>query len=285
MWLSHERGLLPASEIYEVRASERAQRLLYYLKGAGRFYCDEYYMADGTDRTGFLLLYVVSGVLLLDMNGREEQVSEGELVFLSRRQEYRLRSQNKLEFLWVYMDGVNTVDFCNEILLEYGNIIHLEHAESVSGYMKRILTLFQDLGEIEEIMQSKLLYEMLCSILYRGDHTEHSRTRMSSDPQIEAIKRYFREHMNEEISTEELARNFHLSISQINRKFRDHTGQSPHEYLTNLRLNRAKVLLRDSQMTIAEIAGEVGYAYDTSLASAFRKKMGMSPREFRNKLV
>lgn len=80
----------------------------------------------------------------------------------------------------------------------------------------------------------------------------------------------------------ELAQQFHLSASQMNRLFRASTGQSPHEYLINLRINRAKTLLKETQLSVIEIAGEVGYAYDTSFAAAFRAKTGMSPRQFRS---
>lgn len=46
-------------------------------------------------------------------------------------------------------------------------------------------------------------------------------------------------------------------------------------------MNRAKILLKETQNSITEIAAEVGYGYDTSFAAAFRSRTGMSPRQFR----
>lgn len=282
MRLPHEKGLLPESEIYDEAPSERANRLLYFIRRAGHYFCEQNYITEKVNGNGFVLYYVVKGKMRLSVHGNEAVICEGELCFINGHEPYRYQALEPLEFLWILMDGANTESFCSEIYMEYGLEIQLEQVVWVSSQMRQILTLLQDNGRIDEVQASKMLHELLCSMLYTSRPAGDEVMPISSDPQIDAVKRYFREHLNEEVSTEELAKEFHLSISQLNRKFREHTGQSPHEYLTNLRINRAKILLKDSQMTIAEIAGEVGYAYDTSLAAAFRRKMGMSPREFRN---
>jgi AraC family transcriptional regulator len=63
--------------------------------------------------------------------------------------------------------------------------------------------------------------------------------------------------------------------------FKRSTGLAPHQYLGDLRLERAKRLLADGRTPIIEIAFEIGYANPSQFSSFFRKRTGLSPTEFR----
>ena len=191
-------------------------------------------------------------------------------------QPHAYHAVRSLEYLWLHFDGANTVDFYREILQTHGAVIRVDGNRYLLEQMQRIVNQMQQVGQINEVTASQRLHTLLCGLLYTTD-------RIAADhPLIAQAQRYLHEHLREELSVAELAQQFHLSASQMNRLFRASTGQSPHEYLINLRINRAKTLLKETQLSVIEIAGEVGYAYDTSFAAAFRAKTGMSPRQFRN---
>ena len=63
--------------------------------------------------------------------------------------------------------------------------------------------------------------------------------------------------------------------------FHQRTGFSPLEYLTRLRLNHASQLMAETALSIAEIARAVGYEDPLYFSRLFRRKMGVSPTEFR----
>ena len=63
--------------------------------------------------------------------------------------------------------------------------------------------------------------------------------------------------------------------------FKEEVGYTPHEYITMLRINRAKELLKSTDFPMSEIALRVGYEYPTSFTAVFQKKVGVTPREFR----
>ena len=72
-----------------------------------------------------------------------------------------------------------------------------------------------------------------------------------------------------------------ISRRQLERLFRQHTGVSPVEYYTELRVGRAHALLNETNLSIAEIAAATGFSGTSQLAARFRKRFGKSPGAYR----
>jgi AraC family transcriptional regulator len=76
-----------------------------------------------------------------------------------------------------------------------------------------------------------------------------------------------------------------LSPRHFRRLFRASTGVGPNEMFTNMRLERAARDLRDSQKNVTEISLDCGFSEPQHLATAFRRKFGLTPTEFRRKVA
>lgn len=279
MLLPHEKGLEPMSELYEATPSDRAARLLYFLQRSGYFYCDTDYYIEHTGQDGYLLFYVTKGKMCVFAHGEKAIIHAGECGFINCNEAHSYRAVESLEYMWIYFNGANTKMFWKEIFKEHGLVIPAEYSAYIRDQMQQFLHLLHTAGCMEETTASRMLYDIIYSMLDDGAADK------SDDPLIASVQQYLELHFSEDVSTAMLAKRFHLSVSQFNRKFRAGTGQSPHEYLVNLRISQAKKFLKETELSVTEIAGAVGYAYDTSFAAAFRSKVGMSPRQFRNLLV
>ncbi len=277
--LIHEKGIEPNSEMYQAIPSYRAQRLLYYLQGVGRFRCTMQYCVERRASDSFSIFTITEGRLKVGLDGQETTLCTGEFGFLNCNEQYRFQALEPVEYLWVHLNGANTWAFCEEVRSVRGVAIRPDNPRYIQQQLRQILDQVRRTGQVDEVGVSRSLHDLMCSLLYSN------RLEETNDPQIAAMQRYLAEHLNEEVSAADLAKRFHLSISQINRRFRESTGQSPHEYLVNLRISHSKTLLRESRRSIADIAGEVGYAYDTSFAAVFRSKVGVSPRQYRNMFI
>jgi AraC family transcriptional regulator len=99
------------------------------------------------------------------------------------------------------------------------------------------------------------------------------------------VARRVRERIEESlqcgVSLDELAREAGLSRFHFARSFKATTGLSPHRYLTSRRIERAKHLLAFTELAIAEIALEVGFASQPHFTERFRRATGRTPLEFR----
>lgn len=91
---------------------------------------------------------------------------------------------------------------------------------------------------------------------------------------------YLRSHYAEEVTSEELAAMCYLSVSQMRRIFAAEFGMSPTEYRAAERVKAASRLLAGSYESISTVAAAVGYGSQFAFSKAFRKVLGVSPREY-----
>jgi len=92
-------------------------------------------------------------------------------------------------------------------------------------------------------------------------------------------------HADEEIGLAELAEAASLSPSHFAHLFKDLVGLTPHGYLTNLRIERARALLVETELPITEIAARVGFRSPGYFATIFKAVAGISPRAYRTGAV
>ena len=89
---------------------------------------------------------------------------------------------------------------------------------------------------------------------------------------------------NQEIDIERLSKEACFSPFHFLRSFRSAFGETPHQYLTRRRIDRARELLAHSGLSITDICFEVGYESLGSFSTLFRKETGRSPLEFRTRI-
>lgn len=92
---------------------------------------------------------------------------------------------------------------------------------------------------------------------------------------------YIENHFDESISVAKLAKLSYYSERHFMRIFKNAYGCSPLEYIINLRMNRACVLLKGSAMTISETAKKCGFDDVNYFSRLFKKKVGISPSKFK----
>ena len=92
---------------------------------------------------------------------------------------------------------------------------------------------------------------------------------------------YMHDNMHADLALSALAGLTGLSRAHFFRAFRQSTGQSPGEFLAHLRMRHAMLLLETSALHIDEVATALGFTHARHFASAFTKRVGVSPRLFR----
>ncbi len=104
------------------------------------------------------------------------------------------------------------------------------------------------------------------------------------DPQIAQALRFVREHACDPIDVGDLLRVVPLSRRILEARFRRLLNHSPHTEILNVRLNRVKQLLADTDLSLEEIAARTGFAHPEYLSVTFKRETGETPRDFRGNL-
>ncbi len=95
-------------------------------------------------------------------------------------------------------------------------------------------------------------------------------------------KRYIESNFSKDISLDDVANNVDVSPYYFTRMFKEETGETFIEYLTRIRIERAKELIKDPVMPIGEVGQAVGYADPNYFSRIFKKNVGKTPSEYRN---
>ncbi|GHE76464.1 AraC family transcriptional regulator [Streptomyces longispororuber] len=100
---------------------------------------------------------------------------------------------------------------------------------------------------------------------------------------VRAAVALMRERLADPLTLADIAAAARLSVYHFLRVFRDATGETPHRHLTRLRIEEARRLLTDTDLTLAGIAARCGFAGPGSLSAAFLKHVGVRPSAYRER--
>ncbi len=135
-------------------------------------------------------------------------------------------------------------------------------------------------GQVDRLFAEGLMLALLSSLALIGEHkpaADWSRSGLAPW-QLRRAKEHLMENLARDVSLEELAAAVDLSKSHFSRGFRESTGHPPHRWLLSARIDKAKSLLLSSELSLAEIALEVGFADQSHFTRTFTKLVSVSPR-------
>ncbi|MAM71157.1 MAG: AraC family transcriptional regulator [Gammaproteobacteria bacterium] len=101
------------------------------------------------------------------------------------------------------------------------------------------------------------------------------------DESIINIQERMHQLFNTEINMQSLTDEFDLTQRSLNRRFKKATGLSPLQYLQQIRLDKAKELLKTTNLNVSEVADSVGYTDAAYFSALFKRKVSLSPGEYR----
>ncbi|GAB58000.1 helix-turn-helix domain-containing protein [Rheinheimera nanhaiensis] len=150
-----------------------------------------------------------------------------------------------------------------------------------SSLMKLWALCDQEDGVVSRLLARAAGYEILAG-LCRLSETPFTQTKGGLAPLAKRrVQECMRARLSEDISLDELAAEAQLSPFHFLRMFKQSVGVSPRAYLTQLRMERACELLEQTDLSIIDIAGEVGYSSSQVLARVFKKYKQISPTDYR----
>jgi len=156
------------------------------------------------------------------------------------------------------------VGFCCDLLNLFQNLIETIHLSS-SGYHQVIAGIaFQILGVVNAVSM----------------HQEQENDPLGRS--INKAKFLLQESLDKPAEMELLAADLNMGYSAFRKTFKKRVGVSPNQYHLNLRLQRAMHLLTSTTLTISEIAYQTGFDSLFYFSKLFKKKMGESPKLYRN---
>ena len=98
---------------------------------------------------------------------------------------------------------------------------------------------------------------------------------------LQKVLSYIEEKLAEPVGVRELASQVHMSPFHFARRFKQAVGTPPHAYITQVRIERAKRLLAETNLPLLEVATRVGYRTQAHFTGVFHRYVGTTPRAYR----
>lgn len=168
----------------------------------------------------------------------------------------------------------------NKIFVKDGHVY--TSAGVTAGMDLAIALVEEDLGTE---LSRKVAQAMVVFFRRPGDQAQFN---AAPDPdhdeaQLHPIEIYIRKNLDKDLRLETLARQFGYSLRSFNRNFSKKFGLPPGQFIEQCRLDLARRLLEETDKPISCIAEECGYATSEGLYLAFDRRLGIGPRDYRNR--
>lgn len=153
----------------------------------------------------------------------------------------------------------------------------------------QLISLFQKLvlnyekGSFSSVLETRgIMFQILAWYFNHLDIESINLSSYSSTHELLEVLTYIEKNLSQSITVEELSQIVHFHPNYFTRFFREHIGCSPIQYINRLRLDKAKQLLRSTNLSIKEITDLTGFNDAGYFSRVFKKNTGLSPLEYRN---
>ncbi|SFK86532.1 two-component system, response regulator YesN [Lachnospiraceae bacterium KH1T2] len=146
------------------------------------------------------------------------------------------------------------------------------HYDGRNNYLKEIMDM-EGQDELKEWFLEKMT--TACN------NVRNMREKHSTDI-IKSAKQYIDSHFDKDLSLDEVSRTVNISPYYFSKIFKEESGMNFIEYLTNVRIEKAKELLRCSDRSMKEICVNCGYTDPNYFSRSFKKKVGVTPTEYKD---
>lgn len=243
------------------------------------------------------IMYVVQGTCSIHFENQFSLLKSGEFVFLHAHTPHRLVVDQDTSCRMLNLEfGFEPLLQENPLMISIAKLIDTNEHIKALVEMKDSYFLLKDVDEMYPILMS-LINEL--SIEYRKNPTMiHlqifqlliilSRQAIAANTSTSAYDHYVRKaihYMNhrydQAITVEEIAADINIHPSYLHRIFRKTTGQTLIDYLTQLRIEKAKMLLERTDIPVIDISDHIGLGSRQYFSYVFKKNTGISPIQYR----
>ena len=160
-------------------------------------------------------------------------------------------------------------------------VVKIRHEESLQAlYTEAIGAVKTNQPALQQVLAGIVVH--MFGLVYSDQNSK-----IAGDDETMSIMRgavaRMREHLAVPLDLVKLAGELGLSYSTFRHKFAHHTGMSPHQYLLELRLARARTLLTETGLTTKEVAYQCGFEDEHYFSRFFHKKVGAAPNQWRTR--
>ena len=265
----------------------------------------QYECPESPSNTGMLI--AAEGTCSYYINGAKNQLLRDQVFFISRGSTLAIRNMEKGSFpalLFFHSRLPDLVMFSlqygGEVLLEkpfeslpydfsFLERMHVDH--DLQATIASLIELGASCGSFASLQADMIVRRLFEDLLLKNQEAQKrslniqalkASTRLEIFKRISAARDWMEAHYKDNITLEDIASIAAMNSQHFLRMFKQVYSITPHQYLIDLRLKKARQLLDSNDMTISDICQSVGFESAFSFSVLFKKRFGLPPSHFRS---
>lgn len=259
-----------------------------YIRACGVEQCLPNKVFPETRREGWHLHLVLSGQGILEVGGKTLEVHAGQFFLLREMEEIRYRPDpdHPWRYCWVTFGGINAGRY-----MAYAGFGEGVYVRDCRVSMTEMYALVEEILAHPHLKRSSEFYRNSCAIRFlslaiasheKGEERDSRRGVLSADAYVDYAVKYIRDNYAH-LRISDVADYIGINRTYFSTVFRRRMLMSPQEYLMQVRMEKSRQLLQDTDWPIYRVAREVGYEDQLMFSKMFKKRFGDSPEAYRKK--
>lgn len=259
---------------------EQTRQLPFYINEVGYFKCDSSFFTKRNEQNDYELIYTCDGLGQIEYEGNVTQLKKGDAYIIDcfKLNLYNTVPGEKWDIKWIHFNG-SSADLYYKNITKNGNHVKLNNFHSFDFQFNVILNLPTEQNMYTNFAACEYLVHLLTDLFqssYKSSQNFHS---YSSE--IQTALEFIKENYHKQVTLDDLCDHIHMSKYYFINVFKNYTGSTPHEYIVNYRIGKAKHLLRTTNLSINEICQHIGFNDQSYFIKIFRKLNNITPNKYR----
>lgn len=255
---------------------------MLYCQIAGIQSIGPHYYNELAQAKEYQVQYTLEGCGCAIIDGEEHILRAGDMLTISNYRHHIFKPVPgcSWKIAFVHFFASETVAKIFERLALVSNGIHHHIRQEIPlPYIKRIITLLREDPRKNEFAISAELYGLLMALCAYVDDAQTQ----AIDKRLLRVIRYIQNNYNAPITLDDILKESHYSKNHLERCFKQQMHMTIQEYISYLRLQKSQELLLTTDMYCNEIAAQVGLPDYRALNYLFKKRIGITPKEYRQR--
>lgn len=215
------------------------------------------------------ILFIMKGSCDFYFNGAKRRVTAGDVAYYAKGSVRETTNTSPDALLYAFDFNLYGCD-----RLPLPDVTHFDDFDAFMPNFKSLFFQWYQKYDGYKMTCSGIFTMILAALIY-------PKAQKKPNPHVDAMKEYIAEHLSESVTVLELSRIVNLNPAYCGVLFARSEGVSIHEFINNMRMNRAKDLLVGDSLPISEVAELLGYSDVFYFSKKFKLLTGMSPSDYR----
>ena len=272
--------------LFSIFPSENFIDLGLYQYGWER--CDPAHSFGPVARNHYLFHYVISGTgTHTAQNSSGDSITykirsgQGFMIFPHQICTYIADNELPWEYVWLEFDGLRVREYLTAAGLDDAHPIYVPQSPAQGQATRDIMLYITNHPKASTLHLIGQLFLFLDALIQSSSTRRAAGGGPLRDFYIQEAVTYMEQNFQRDLTVEELSDVCKLNRSYFSKLFKETMGCPPQEFLIRMRLSKATELMRTSRASIGDIAQLCGYPNQLHFSRAFKKRYGVSPREWR----